>query len=53
MKKNAVASFDPILVREMGKAIGAFILENGIKSEYVRMASHFSASRFAPFKKAS
>lgn len=53
MKKNVVGSFAPELVSEIGKAVGAFIIYNGIKSEYVRMTSGFNAARFAPFKKVS
>lgn len=53
MKKNVVGSFDPELVSEIGKAVGAFIVDNGIKSEYVRIVSSFNAARFAPFKKVS
>lgn len=53
MMKNVVGSFAPELVSEIGKAVGAFIVDNGIKSEYVRMASSFNAARFAPFKKVS
>lgn len=51
MTKNSVGSFAPEKVSEIGKAIGAFISQNDIKSEYVRMASGFNAARFAPFKK--
>lgn len=53
MMKNVVGNFAPELVSEIGKAVGAFILHNGIKSEYVRIASSFNAARFAPFKKVS
>ena len=50
MKKNVVGSFAPELVSEIGKAVGAFIVYNGIKSEYVRMTSGFNAARFAPIE---
>ena len=53
MKKNVVVSFAPETVSEIGKAVGVFILENHLSSEYVRKASSFNASRFAPFKKVS
>lgn len=53
MQKNEVGSFAPEKVREIGKAVGTFMLRNGIKSEYVRASSGFSAARFAPFKKES
>lgn len=49
--KNVVGSFAPEMASAIGKAVGAFILDNGIKSEYVRIASAFNATRFAPFKK--
>lgn len=53
MTKNVVGSFAPEMVSAIGKAVGAFILANGIKSEYVRRASGFNAARFAPFKRVS
>lgn len=53
MTKNVVGSFAPEMVAAIGKAVGAFILSNGIKSEYVRIASGFNAARFAPFKRVS
>lgn len=53
MKQNVAGSFAPETASAIGKAVGAFILENGLKSEYVRQASSFNAARFAPFKKAS
>lgn len=53
MKKNAVGSFAPETVSAIGKAVGVFILQSDIKSEFVRKESGFNAARFAPFKKVS
>lgn len=53
MTRKSVGSFAPEVVSAIGKAIGVFILQNGIKSEFVRMASGFNAARFAPLKKVS
>lgn len=40
-------------VRRLGKEVGAFLEKYELKAEYIRIASHFGASKFSDFKKAS
>lgn len=46
-KKDATA------VQKLGRMVNDFIIENEMKSVYVRTASHFGSTQFVAFKKAS